>query len=98
MGIMNMNTIAAKFRPGKVCATPAVIEKVDGEYAMAALVQFLQGDWGLCDRHDWQVNEDALKHGGRLMGVYALPNESDNFWIICEADRSVTTILLPSDY
>ena len=95
-----MQAIEAKFRPGKVCATPAVMSKVDGNYAMAALLRHLQGDWGLCDSHDWQVNEDALQHGDRLMSVYPLPNESGNFWIITEGtgQDTVTTILLPSDY
>jgi hypothetical protein len=90
--------IDAKFHPGKLAATPAVMKKVDGDYAMAALLQHLQGRWGVIDRHDWEANDEALKHGGRLLSVYPLPNESDNFWIITEADRSVTTILLPSDY
>jgi hypothetical protein len=90
--------IEAKFHPGKLAATPAVMKKVDGDYALAALTQHLQGQWGVCDPQDWKANDEALKHGGRLLSVYPLPDESDNFWIITEADRSVTTILLPSDY
>jgi hypothetical protein len=90
--------IVAKFDPGRLAATPAVMKKVDPDYAVAALSQHVQGKWGICDRQDWEANDEALKHGGRLLSVYPLPNESDNFWIITEADRSVTTILLPSDY
>ena len=91
-------TIHAKFTPGKVVATPAVMNKVDAEFAFAALTQHLQGKWGTVDRHDWQANDDALKNGERLMSVYPLPNDPGDFWIITEADRSVTTFLLPSDY
>jgi hypothetical protein len=90
--------IEAKFHPGKVAATPTAMKKIDPDYALAALTQHLQGLWGICDQEDWKANDEALKYGGRLLSVYPLPNESDNFWIITEADRSVTTILLPSDY
>lgn len=88
----------AKFNPGKLVATPALIKKVGLDYAMAALVQHLQASWGLCDAEDWAANDAALKNGGRLLSVYPLPNDPDNFYIITEADRSSTTILLPSDY
>lgn len=91
-------TIQAKFRVGNLVATPALIAKVSSSYALAALAQHVQGKWGMVDAHDAQVNEDALKHGGRLVSVYPLPNDPDNFWIITEADYSVTTILLPEDY
>lgn len=90
--------IKCKFHPGKLAATPTVLAKLDPDYAMAALAQHLQGKWGMVDRHDWQINEDSLANGGRLLSVFPLPDEEDNFWIITEADRSVTTILLPSDY
>src|SRR6476620_8133171 len=97
-----MNTtlklLNAKFHPGALVATPAFCRKVDPDYGMSALVQHLRGDWGLCDLEDWKTNDDALKNGGRLMSVYPLPNEAGDFWIITEHDRSVTTMLLPSDY
>ncbi|WP_285374215.1 hypothetical protein [Pseudomonas sp. lyk4-TYG-107] len=57
----------------------------------------LQGDWGdICDE-DRQTNEDALISGNRLMSVYNVIAE-ERIWIITEADRSVTTILLPEEY
>jgi hypothetical protein len=91
-------TMKAKFNPGAVVVTPACARKVDPEYALAALSQHLMGKWGVVDREDWDSNDAALKDGGRLLSAYPLPNEADSFWIITEADRSVTTILLPSDY
>jgi hypothetical protein len=91
-------TQKAKFHPGKVVATAGFMDKVDPEYAFAALGRHLIGDWGLCDREDWKSNEEALQHDLRLLSVYPLPDEAGNFWIITEADRSVTTMLLPKEY
>lgn len=55
-----------------------------------------KGDWGdLCDE-DRQVNQSALADGDRLLSSYTI--NKTVFWIITEADRSVTTILLPEDY
>ena len=55
------------------------------------------GDWGELSAEDVTANAEALKDGERLMSSY-----TDVFdfkvWVITEADRSVTTILLPSDY
>jgi len=97
-----MNTtlklLNAKFHPGALVATPTFCRRVDPDYAMSALVQHLRADWGLCDLEDWAANDDALKNGGRIISVYPLPNEPGDFWILTESDRSVTTMLLPSDY
>jgi hypothetical protein len=92
-----------KFHPGDVYATPAAMKKMTPAYASGALFQHLQGKWGLCDAHDWEVNEQSLKTGARLLSVYPLPNDTGDFWIITEAanedgERPCTTILLPSDY
>jgi hypothetical protein len=54
-------------------------------------------DWGdVCDS-DWKSNDNALALGERILSVY---NDSDDnkFWIITEADRSYTTVLMPDDY
>jgi hypothetical protein len=55
------------------------------------------GDWGDVDEHDRQENELSLKNGFRLLSVYHAAN-GVKFWIITEADRSATTVLLPEDY
>ena len=46
---------------------------------------------------DWEENQVALKEGFRLFSVYEA-GDGTRFWIITEADRSVTTVLLPSEY
>ena len=91
-------TVTAKFDPGRIVITPAAMKEIDPDYGIAALTQHLQGKWGIVDREDWEANDEALKEGGRLISSYPLPNDAGDFWIITEADRSVTTILLPEDY
>jgi len=55
------------------------------------------GDWGELTPSDWQANEHAVKHGLRVLSAYTL-RTGEKIWIITEADRSTTTILLPEEY
>ena len=55
------------------------------------------GDWGDVDSHDRQANDRALIEGTRLLSVYHA-TKGIKFLLITEADRSVTTVLLPDDY
>ena len=55
------------------------------------------GDWGDICEEDKGVNEDALHYGNRVMSVYNITN-TESIWIITEADRRSTTILLPEEY
>jgi hypothetical protein len=54
------------------------------------------GDWGDLDTHDRLENEIAVREGFRILSAYEL--EGIRFWVITEADRSTTTILLPEEY
>jgi hypothetical protein len=87
----------AKFPFGRIVATPNALTQIAEEEILRALTRHLQGDWGTLDPHDWKTNEHALKHGERLLSAYESIRKI-KFWIITEADRSVTTILLPEDY
>ena len=81
---------------GTIRATPGALERVDHEARLAALARHARGDWGDVDPEDWAENELSLAEGFRLLSVY---HSADvKFWIITEADRSATTILLPSEY
>ena len=62
-----------------------------------ALARHAAGDWGDIGRADWQENEAVLLHERRLFSVYRDRNNV-KFWVITEADRSATTVLLPDDY
>ena len=83
---------------GKVVATPGALNLLSeaGEDAFDYLARHAAGDWGdLCtfDRHQ---NERALRNGARVLSSY--PVGEGKLWIVTEADRSVTTVLLPEEY
>ena len=92
---------------GQVCMTPGVQEALAGKphYAGELLKRHQTGDWGNIGHADRMENLASLKMGWRIMSAYPIdpsqPSEGhgDNtIWIITEADRSVTTLLLPSEY
>lgn len=86
-----------KFELGTVVTTPGAMNVASRSELIDSLNRHARGDWGeLCD-HDRKENELSLEHGFRLFSVYR--SESGfRFWIITEADRSVTTILRPHEY
>lgn len=81
-----------------IVATPAALAAArEAGVALSALLsKHLRGEWGDLDAYDAQANEDALERGGRLFSSYQ--TAAGKIWIITEADRSATTVLLPSDY
>ena len=86
-----------RFPVGRLMITPAAAHVVPADEAAKALRRHAAGDWGTVDAEDWASNDAALRYGTRLMSSYRTQDKTV-FWIITEADRSVTTILLPSDY
>jgi hypothetical protein len=68
-----------------------------GEEPDTFLSRHANGDWGVANEHDRQTNEYAVEHGLRVLSAYKLRN-GQKLWIITEADRSSTTILLPEEY
>jgi hypothetical protein len=64
---------------------------------LALLSRHQRGDWGDLDVEDTQANEQALTCGDRVFSSYQV-TEAVKFWVITEADRSATTILLPEEY
>lgn len=87
------------FSLGQVVATPgalAALEKA-GQGPQDFLSRHLRGEWGDVPEDDRQENEFSLKQGFRLLSSYRT-NANQRIWIITEADRSATTILLPEEY
>ena len=84
---------------GLVVATPGVLEafRASGDDPIGYLVRHIAGDWGDVDEHDRRENELSLQHGWHLLSAYTL-STGVKIWIITEADRSVTTFLLPEEY
>ena len=83
---------------GKVVATPGALNLLSeaGEDAFSYLARHAAGDWGELCAFDHRQNEIALREGYRVLSSY--PVGEGKVWIITEADRSVTTMLLPEDY
>ena len=86
-----------KFPPGQLVATPAALGSLTHDDIHDALTRHLHGDWGDVGKEDHAENELSLKEGLRLFSVYHGGNGT-KFYIITEHDRSITTVLLPSDY
>lgn len=87
----------AKFQLGQIVATPNLLETIPEDDQMIALNRHAQCDWGEVEEEDRLANNNALQHGERILSVYR-SKYGVKFWIITEADRSVTTLLLPEDY
>lgn len=86
-----------QFSLGRTVITPNALETLHQADVPTALARHAAGDWGECSRDDWEENELSLREGFRLFSVYT-DRRGNKFWIITEADRSVTTVLLPEDY
>ena len=85
------------FPLGNVVITPNALGQLTPADIQRGLQRHQAGDWGELDEHYKQENETALRTGLRLLSSYRAV-EGVNFWIITEADRSATTLLLPEDY
>ena len=92
-----MNT--AKFPLGRTVATPGALDalKEAGESPAYYLDRHITGDWGDVPPEDAAENELSVKKGFRILSAYTLSTEV-KIWLITEADRSSTTILLPEEY
>ena len=90
--------VAPLFQPGEVVATPGVLAKVPEIEIALALNRHLQGDWGDVSTSDKRSNNRALRNDGQILSVYYTEKNRVKFWIITEADRSSTTVLLPDEY
>lgn len=86
-----------KFQLGAICATPGVLALVqDVAEIMPALTRHAEGDSGDVDADDAERNREAIENGDRILSAYMLNDQK--IWIITEADRESTTILLPEEY
>jgi hypothetical protein len=88
---------APLFELGQIVITDNALQALSSAAVMESIDRHAAGDWGELPPEDSRANERALEGGGRLFSAYDLA-EGTRVWIITEADRSVTTILLPEDY
>ncbi len=94
-----MNTSVPLFSLGRVVATPGALDLLAAHNLdpYTFLSRHVTGDWGDLDPEDVATNAGAVEHGWRLLSNYPV-SSTERLWIITEADRSVTTLLLPSEY
>ena len=81
---------------GQVAITANASLRLTTEEVLTALRRHASRDWGDLCPEDTLANDTALRQGGRLFSAYG--HGQHRFWVITEADRSVTTVLLPEDY
>ena len=87
---------AAKFPLGQIVITAIANAQLESQAISEGLSRHASGDWGEVCEADREENELSLREGYRLLSVYG--TGKGRFWIITEADRSVTTVLMPDDY
>ncbi len=88
-----------KFPLGQLAATPGALRALEesGESPTQFLDRHVNGDWGTVDKADAAENEFSVDNDLRILSAYRTSKDV-KIWIITEADRSATTILLPSEY
>jgi hypothetical protein len=88
-----------KFPLSRTAATPGAMQALaeSGQSPDFFLSRHQAGDWGEVGTEDGRLNDEALIQGGRVLSAYRTLR-GVRLWVITEADRSVTTILLPDEY
>ncbi|MBK5119213.1 hypothetical protein IQ288_04890 [Burkholderia sp. R-69980] len=94
----SLQTPLPRFRLGQIVATRGVLKHLEhhGIQADPYLRRHVCGDWGNVPPDDALANERAVVHGARILSSYEVAGE--RVWVITEADRSVTTLIFPSEY
>jgi hypothetical protein len=86
-----------KFPLGQVLVTASVLNIVSKDLIESWLKRHQNADWGVVSVNDWVANNDDLLKGNKLLSAYVDSN-GVKVWIITEADRFTTTVLLPEEY
>ena len=95
--IFTLQVNTPRFDLGALVATPRALRNLTEADIKHALERHLSADWGELDEEDKRANDQALAHGARLLSSYR-SSTGIKFWVITEADRSSTCVLLPADY
>ena len=85
--------VAGRFPLGQLVITLAAVSRLTPDEIADGIAR---GDWGDITKEDAAENDLSLREGFRLLSAYGVGDR--RFWVITEADRSVTTVLLPEDY
>jgi hypothetical protein len=90
------NNSQPRFPLGRLVATPGALEHLGHAGALDLVLRHQRGDWGDLDAHDRRENEYSVDRRLRILSAYVV--DEVKYWVITEADRSGTTVLLPSEY
>jgi hypothetical protein len=96
MKMTTTTTQRPRFPLGHIVATPGALREIPHRDIEIALARHARADWGDVCGEDKAENDFSLKNGLRLLSAYH--TDGKKFWIISEADRSATTVLLPDEY
>lgn len=86
----------SRFPLGQTVVTANALDLLRPDEIALGLARHVRGDWGNVCPEDAEANEEALRNGDRLLSAYG--EGERKFWIITDADRSITSVLLPEDY
>lgn len=88
-----------RFTLGRLVATPGALDALDeaSQSPMVFISRHVTGDWGEVGKEDAAENELSIREGFRILSAYRTTKDV-RLWVITEADRSATTILLPEEY
>ncbi len=94
-----MKSMTPLFSLGHIVATPGALAALEnaGELPQLYLQRHVRGDWGEIPDEDREENELSLKEGFRIISSYRT-SQGVRLWVITEADRSSTCVLLPEEY
>jgi len=95
----NRNPFARKlsFALGATVMTPGAMNALEPDELLSFVARHARGDWGEVDDGDWKENDFSVENRFRILSVYSSRN-GEKVWVITEADRSATTVLLPEEY
>lgn len=86
-----------RFPLGRIRVTCKAMAMLTFADALNGLRSHANGEWGLLMQEDWWENELSLAHGHEVTSIH-LASNGKRFWIVTTGDRSLTTIMLPSDH
>lgn len=97
--VIVIEVVSAKFELGQIVMTPGAAEAFvnNGQQPLEFIKRHVMGDWGEVDNEGKAANDWAVISGRRILSAYTL-KDGTKFWIISEASRDYTTLLLPEDY
>ncbi len=96
--------VQPRFELGRIVITPGALEACPAVFLQKCLARHVTGDWGCIGSQDALQNEAAVSEPWPLMSAYVIDPAKpyagyceNRLWIKTEADRSVTTLLLPNE-